>query len=342
MKAPSYLDADGEMSGLDLHQSNNTGARLSRGRHYWEIDFWLVCGKGGGLGVWAKLSPSAKAIYPVLQILSNGALTGTRQHTLAAMAGISEPSVRKGATELDANGLTSRKKLKIGRKKYRYQTRLMPVAGVEHESSSLDNAVITRNIWRELSPSAKALYIAVLAFASPGATLVREQAWMKDQALRQMVFGDLERDLFRPTGFDWDKFMGLMRDAEMKQRFRRHLVMVTPRVRRMKYRGLVTLAKHAGIDVKSAKRAIIELESRRLCLFFPRCEGHSCSHVMVPLPRRLHFQKKTPPALKPCAVIAEQSRSPRDDEEVSVSPYPVRREGLQSKMDVDDSAVDRS
>ena len=117
---------------------------------------------------WASMTPTARAVFPVLAAHcdANGTAYPGRER-IARLAGIDIRSVAAGTTQLVKAGLVSRvskKYSRTGRWQNVYHLRLPRQPG-EGETWLFHHHLVTSGRWAELSTSAKSTYVALRTLA---------------------------------------------------------------------------------------------------------------------------------------------------------------------------------
>jgi len=258
------------------------------GRPFWMIPPDAVLTLHGGVGWWAKLSKAEQAVYPVLLILSDGQHSDARQRSIARYAGLCESSIRPALRLLEKAGHIKRMRIPLARRRFRYRYTVGSAqeGGLMVNYGTFDNVIMTSGTWAGLSSSAKAAYIVLLVAAGRKSMDVvnMPNAWMEDAQLCNTLFGSMTNSIVdvNTRTFHWGTFMAMPWDDATKARFKPHLVMARPLCRRVRTFGLMWVAKHARIDSKSARKALRELEAKRLCLVFLLQRGQECSFFLPP------------------------------------------------------------
>lgn len=248
-----------------------------KGRPYWKVLRGFVLDLDFQPCAWCHLSKEAQAIYPVMQIFScNGHCDAINQ----AIGHFSRSSGSRSQVSKGIKNLRDEELLDIIRcprctGAFSHNKKILSSLGNGQGSFAIfQREIITDRIWASLGSAGKSVLFVCLQG-------VRINAMKEFVLFAQSEEG---RRIFPSDWYDeneyfcWKRFMTAIWGEDEKKRFAKYLPFISLFGEDQFYLGYPTLAKFSGLDVKSARSATHQLETKRLLLVFDPPSGTNIAH----------------------------------------------------------------
>ncbi|MDD4872484.1 MAG: hypothetical protein PHR77_18195 [Kiritimatiellae bacterium] len=280
------------ISDLQLSQTNKPKFSHYHGRMFWKIPHQFIRDELFMPISWGKLSLAGKGILPVLQIFSDQGMCDASTNAISHFSGYSYSQTCKGLKDLCDNKLISQKLLCYTQSfKFPHSKKFLDQLGNPKRNYVMfSGSLVKELVWADLSPCAKAVFIVLLTgIVGKDMETHAEMFEAKANPLNGQQFDTPSEWIDGKGKISWPGIMNhLAENEELKRKYVDLLPCISLKSGDRNYVGIPTISRLAGIDLKSARKAIIELEQKRLILVFPPDSGkYNSRRFFLPKPQAL-------------------------------------------------------